>query len=164
VNLRQFTLLALTVICGSLVSGLYAITRDQINSNREQFEQRQLHAVINDDTVTVTKVDQAHYLFSNEHGAAGSVALVTTHAGYNGKITLWVATNVAGDVRGVRIAAHQETPGIGDIIERDVSEWIDQFEASAKQVDSVSGATITTRAVINAVRRHREDDLEDNMP
>jgi electron transport complex protein RnfG len=156
-NFRQLTLLALTIVSGSLVSGLYGVTRDQISSNREQFEQKQLYAVVNNDSLTLTKVDGAHYLLTDDNSAAGSVTLVTTKAGYNGVITLWVSTDEVGDIRGVRTAGHRETPGIGDIIDRDVSEWIDQFTGSIEQVDIVSGATITTRAVINAVNNHLED-------
>jgi electron transport complex protein RnfG len=161
-NFRQLTLLALTVVSGSLVSGLYGITRDQINNNREQFEQKQLYAVVNDDSLTLTKVDEMHYLLTDDNSAAGSVNLITTQAGYNGVITLWVATNEVGDIRGVRTAAHRETPGIGDIIEHEVSGWIDQFAGNVEPVDIVSGATITTRAVINAVNNHLADNFTED--
>lgn len=161
-NFRQLTLLVLTIVSGSLVSGLYAITRDQINNNREQFEQKQLYAVVNDDSLTLTKVDESHYLLTDDSRAVGSVTLITTQAGYNGVITLWVATDDVGDIRGVRTAAHRETPGIGDIIEHEVSAWIDQFAETAEPVDIVSGATITTRAVINAINNHLDDSFTED--
>lgn len=161
-NFRQLTLLMLTIVSGSLVSGLYAITRDQINNNREQFEEKQLDAVVNDDLLTLTKVDETHYTLTNVDSTAGSVTLITTQDGYNGVITLWVATDEVGDIRGVRTASHRETPGIGDIIEHEVSAWIDQFAETAEPVDIVSGATITTRAVINAVNNHLDDSFTED--
>ena len=55
----------------------------------------------------------------------------------------------------MRIEAHQETPGITDFL-RDPEDWLVAFEARSKltvnEVDGMTGATITTRAVTNHLR------------
>ncbi len=51
----------------------------------------------------------------------------------------------------MRVVSHHETPGIGDVIETNRSGWILNFGSRAATIDGVTGATITTRAVIGAV-------------
>jgi electron transport complex protein RnfG len=88
--------------------------------------------------------------------------------GYNGDIRLLIGVDIHGDVIGVRVLEHRETPGLGDPIEIERSAWIIGFdgrslhdpEADAWRVrrdggafDQLAGATITPRAVVGAVRR-----------
>ena len=88
--------------------------------------------------------------------------------GYSGNISIALATNSKGKVYGVNILNHQETPGLGDKIERNKSDWLLQFDNlsldrfSEKQwqvtkdggdFDSLTGATITSRAIVNAVHK-----------
>ena len=69
---------------------------------------------------------------------------------------------------GVRVISHTETPGLGDKIEVTKSTWILSFNGPSLQnlsieewavkkdggtFDQFSGATITPRAVVNAVYR-----------
>lgn len=91
--------------------------------------------------------------------------------GYNGKIKLLLAVSPEGRVLGVRVVAHAETPGLGDYIEIEKSDWIRQFDgrqflpAAAAQwrvrkdggvFDAMAGATVTPRAVVKAVRKALE--------
>lgn len=88
--------------------------------------------------------------------------------GYNGNIKLIIAINVDGSINGVRTLLHQETPGLGDKIELAKSDWITNFAgkklmsendsrwAVAKDggmFDQFTGATITPRAVVKAVKK-----------
>jgi electron transport complex protein RnfG len=87
--------------------------------------------------------------------------------GYNGNIGLLVGITHDGRITGVRVTAHRETPGLGDGIEASKSDWIESFAGRSLGDPSVSGwtvrahggefhqltgATITPRAVIKAVR------------
>lgn len=91
--------------------------------------------------------------------------------GYSGDIRLLVGINADGTLAGVRVIAHRETPGLGDGIEDDRSDWIRAFEGlslsnptSARwavrrdggMFDQFTGATITPRAVVAAVKRTLE--------
>ncbi|WP_105190382.1 electron transport complex subunit RsxG [Pseudoalteromonas sp. T1lg48] len=98
------------------------------------------------------------------------VALVmqsTAPNGYSGNIELLSAIYPDGKVAGVRVTKHNETPGLGDKIEAKRSNWINSF--SSQQVrsqddrrwavkkdggtfDQFTGATITPRAVVGAVK------------
>jgi len=93
---------------------------------------------------------------------------VTSLEGYSGAIGLLVGVS-SQDQRliGVRVTSHKETPGLGDKIETNKADWILQFagnsldEPALKQwkvkkdggvFDQFTGATITPRAVVNALR------------
>lgn len=88
--------------------------------------------------------------------------------GYAGKIKLLIAIKENGEVSGVRVVRHKETPGLGDYIEIAKSQWIKVFDGTSLekysskdwkvkkdggQFDSVAGATITPRAVVKAVHK-----------
>jgi Na+-translocating ferredoxin:NAD+ oxidoreductase RnfG subunit len=93
------------------------------------------------------------------------VRLLRTRArGYGGDIELVLAIDATAMLRGVRVTAHQETPGIGDAIEAGKSDWVHRFDGlpadvtrrpwtdTGAPVDAITGATITSRAVVDAVR------------
>lgn len=102
--------------------------------------------------------------------------------GYSGPIRLLVAVRHDSTLAGVRVLSHRETPGLGDAIEASRSDWIHDFEGKslgeppAEQwrvrrdggvFDQFTGATITPRAVVDAVRRalvyfeaHRDELFE----
>ncbi|MFO7787731.1 MAG: RnfABCDGE type electron transport complex subunit G [Halospina sp.] len=92
---------------------------------------------------------------------------VTAPDGYSGRIDLILGVRADGTLTGVRATDHQETPGLGDAIEVAKSDWILDFNGrsldnpapeqwgvgEADAFDALSGATITSRAVVDAVRR-----------
>jgi electron transport complex protein RnfG len=87
--------------------------------------------------------------------------------GYNASISLLIGISPIGTVTGVRAVRHRETKGLGDAIETAKSDWILQFDGNALTApppelwaiqqdegvfDSISGATVTSRAVVGAVK------------
>lgn len=103
--------------------------------------------------------------------------------GYSGDIKLIVGVNTDGTIAGVRVLSHKETPGLGDRIELAKSDWILSFndrslsdpepeEWAVKKdggsFDQFTGATITPRAVVRAVKntllfynQHKTDLLDE---
>ncbi|MGJ8581848.1 MAG: electron transport complex subunit RsxG [Psychromonas sp.] len=96
-------------------------------------------------------------------------ALIQTNTfkGYSGEIKLLVGIYADGTVAGVRINSHTETPGLGDKIQTNKSDWIYSFDGTDYQAeqdsnwevkknggtfDAFTGATITPRAVVFAVK------------
>lgn len=88
--------------------------------------------------------------------------------GYSGKIALVLAVRATGELAGVRVVSHKETPGLGDYIELPKSPWIKGFDGKSRaiykdadwkvkkdggQFDYMAGATITPRAVVKAVNK-----------
>jgi electron transport complex protein RnfG len=100
-----------------------------------------------------------------------AVAYQVTGTGYAGDIEIMMGVTPAGALTGVRIVSHAETPGLGDKIEERKSDWILKFaglslvnpipalwkvKKDGGQFDQFSGATITPRGVVAAVRQGLE--------
>lgn len=104
---------------------------------------------------------------------------VTAPDGYAGPIRILLGVDINGVVTGLRILEHRETPGLGDKIEESKSDWVHQFNGKSLgnpdieewyirsdggEFDQLSGASVTPRAVIAAIRgtllyfeEHRDD-------
>lgn len=87
--------------------------------------------------------------------------------GYAGPIRLLVSVLHDGSLGGVRVLSHHETPGLGDKIEEAKSDWIQSFKGKSLtnpplekwavkrdggEFDQFTGATITPRSIVGAVR------------
>jgi electron transport complex protein RnfG len=96
----------------------------------------------------------------------GLVVPVISTQGYNGRIDMLIGISAQGRLSGVRVTDHRETPGLGDGIEARKSDWIEQFQGLSLAapppggwatnvdgggIDALTGATITSRAVTQAV-------------
>ncbi|MBR7889559.1 electron transport complex subunit RsxG [Marinomonas sp. A79] len=87
--------------------------------------------------------------------------------GYNGNLDMLVAIDKDGIVTGSRVISHKETPGLGDKVDLKKSDWILSFantsldnpsrkgwgvKKDGGEFDQFTGATITPRAVVRAVK------------
>jgi electron transport complex protein RnfG len=170
------------VIGTSLLTGVDALTADRIAAQERRVILEQLGQIIPREYDNSLLEDRM--VFSDEnHFPKGQ--LVTAYrarlnnkpvavvlkfnavSGYNGKIALLAGINFDGTLRGVRVISHKETPGLGDAIEVEKSNWINDFEGRSLKkpesslwavkrdggsFDQFTGATITPRAVVDAVK------------
>lgn len=86
--------------------------------------------------------------------------------GYNGTIEISIGIQYDGVITGVRILRHRETRGLGDQVDQNNSDWLFGFNGRSLantprarwavikdggDFDQLSGATISPRAVLQAV-------------
>ncbi len=96
-----------------------------------------------------------------------AIFVTTTSKGYAGTIQMVVGVRMDKTLSGVRVVNHRETPGLGDKMETRKSPWILSFDNTSLQqpelskwgvkkdggyFDQFTGATITPRAIVGAVR------------
>lgn len=108
------------------------------------------------------------YVARSADKPVGVVMEATAPDGYSGAIRLLVGSDFQGNIWGTRVTEHHETPGLGDKIELRISDWITSLsnkhiqgaddtafavKKDGGQFDQFTGATITPRAVVNAVKR-----------
>lgn len=109
---------------------------------------------------------------ARRQGQPGVLVLETVAPdGYSGEIRLLLGVDPAGRITGARVTRHRETPGLGDAIEAERSGWINRFAGRSLgeppapdwkvrrdggAFDQFSGATVTPRAVVAALRRTLE--------
>jgi electron transport complex protein RnfG len=178
-------LLGLFAIIGSgLVAVTYDNTAERIAANERAFLLRSLHELVtpdmhdNDMFKDVIQVTNKDFLGSKKpvniyraRKDGKNVAVIINAVapdGYNGDIALLIAIDTSGKLIGVRVAKHRETPGLGDAIEIQRSDWILGFTGKSLEnpasknwrvkrdggvFDQFTGATITPRAVVKAVHK-----------
>lgn len=178
-------LLAVFAVGGTaLVSFTETATRDEIRENERRALLDSIHDVFprerhDNDLFESTHEVRAPDMFgtpgpvtvyraTRDGEPVGAVFPVIAPDGYNGSIRLLMGLETDGTVTGVRVLSHKETPGLGDGIEIEKSNWIKSFngkslgqppkaewavEADGGEFDQFTGATITPRAVVSAVRR-----------
>lgn len=176
-------LLLFAVIGTSMVAYTFEQTRDQIAANERATLLRKLHRLIpadrHDNVLledSVTARDEALlgseepvmvYRARNDGEPVALVIATVAPDGYSGSIRLLIGINVDGTLSGVRVVTHRETPGLGDAIDENRSDWIHIFDGKSLQApapdrwavkkdggdfDQLTGATITPRAVVKAAR------------
>jgi electron transport complex protein RnfG len=177
---------ALLGVFGIIGAGLVGFSHDntaaRIAENERLALLRQLHVLVaadesdNDmslDSIEVSDrralgTDHTRVYRARRNGEISAIVLspVVTQ-GYSGPIRLIVGVRRDGTLAGVRVLSHHETPGLGDKIEAERSDWITDFRgrslgsppASRWKVkrdggafDQFTGATVTPRAVVRGIR------------
>lgn len=115
-----------------------------------------------------TKEDTTVYRARKDNEPVAAIFTSVAPNGYSGKITLLVGVYYDGTLAGVRVINHKETPGLGDKINEKKTDWILKFKGlslinpieskwavkkDGGEFDQFTGATITPRAVITAVKK-----------
>lgn len=178
-------LIVVAALAAALLAGLDTATRDRIADNEAQRLIASLDTVLpggydNDPHLDLISVSVPGYLGSAEPlpvfrarragEPAGLAITAVAPDGYVDAIRLLIGITADGEISGVRVISHSETPGLGDGIELERSDWIRAFEGRRSDAtasgwslrrdggdfDQLTGATITSRAVLNAVRRALE--------
>lgn len=175
------TLIAFTALGTGLLAYTFSITKDNIARNEAEAKRMLIQQALpkqlydNDvvhDVVQLPPTPELGITLSSiayrarlRGEPAALVLEATAPDGYSGKIRLLIAIQANGELAGVRVVAHKETPGLGDYIDIAKSPWIKQFDHASLglndaawrvkkdggRFDYISGATITPRAVVKAV-------------
>jgi electron transport complex protein RnfG len=175
-------LFAILVAMGTAVTHL--ATKDIIIEQKRKAQQKALLEIIpperhdnsmlddtsptNDPVFLKLRHEQSIFIARKENRPVAAIFPAIAPDGYSGNIQLIIGVNVDGSIAGVRVLSHRETPGLGDKIETQKSNWITGFEGKSLgnpiaerwtvkrdggEFDQFTGATITPRAVTRAVYR-----------
>lgn len=188
--------LVLTLIAagaGLVLSLVEAVTREPIAEQRRLETLKALQAVLppidnapDADTVELVvgqdkkgrDVLRTFYRGRKGEQLAGVAFRVVAPDGYSGNIAVMVGIRPDGAVTGIEILNHAETPGLGDKIEEpgfkrqfegktlENADW--RVKKDGGDFDQITGATISPRAIVGAVkkglefyRQHREEITAD---
>lgn len=173
-------LFAITIVAGALLGVVYQITLEPIRQQNikavnqacaevfheaASFEDMELTISEGSDLYTMypdETVDGVKAALSEDGSCLGYVVTVTSHEGYGGDIQFMMGIKLDGTLNGMSILAISETAGLGmkadDVLKpqfanKNVTSFVyTKTGASAdNQIDAISGATITTNAVVNGV-------------
>ncbi len=177
------TLAVIGAICTALVAFTYQSTAQRIEDNEKAWLERSLQPALSglfyDSGVTESKIilppphdlpgsDAAIvYRVYAESEPVAALFVISARDGYAGPIRILVGIDTTGEVTGVHVLEHRETPGLGDRVESGKSDWVQQFngrsllepeppgwriKSDGGQFDQLTGASVTPRAIIKAVK------------
>lgn len=166
------------LVCTAVSSGVYLLTKDKIEAEIAKQQRELLLQVIPQSYFDNDLINNCQLSNHPEiqkictalwNGKITAYALeATAPDGYSGNIRLLIGMTPQGEILGVRVLEHKETPGLGDKIETRISDWILSFNGQqinpnnlnqwavkkdGGQFDQFAGATITPRAIVNQVKR-----------
>ena len=178
------TLLVISVIGASLLAGAYTLTRPTIERSEEAGKFALVAQTLPPGSFDNNLIRDAQILpadpqlglkrpglayVARKQGVANAVVLETIAPdGYAGEIRLLIGIQANGQISGVRVTGHMETPGLGDYIEIGRNPWITQFNGKSLTnpadtawkvrkdggaFDYLAGATVTPRAIIKAINK-----------
>ncbi len=173
--------LRLTLICAIAalaLANVAEVTRGPIAASEARAQREAVEAVLPSfaclaiDTLQ-TKTDDPVLYFSgvDDSGPTGTAFKSTSGLGYSGEIEIILGVNPAGEISGVRILRHAETPGLG--ANYAAPSMLDQFykgrlisdnwklTKDGGEVDAVTGATVTGRAIADAIETGLQNYLDD---
>ena len=185
VSRNSLLLAGFAVLTAALVAGTFLATEARISQQRRAAQEQALRQILPragydnillDERITLPRGDpllgiseSTDLYLARRRGIAQAVLVPALAAdGYGGAIELIVGVNRDGRIAGVRVVAHRETPGLGDAIDPDKSDWLKALRgrslgnpAKARWTvrkdggafDQFTGASVTPRAVLKATAR-----------
>jgi len=170
-------------VCGvGVVAITHDLTAERIAANEHQALLRTLEAIVpeggTDNDIAADHIEVHNYELlgatntrvyrGRRDGQPAALVLdPLVPNGYAGPIKLLVSVLADGSLGGVRVVSHHETPGLGDRIEEQKSNWVKSFTGRSLEdppielwrvkrdggvFDQFTGATITPRAIVQAVK------------
>ena len=169
-------LFVITLISGLLLGVVYYVTKEPIALQQAKrkneackevfqdavnFEAMELSASETGEKASAT-IQGVSVAQAQDGSVLGYVLDITTHEGYNGDIQFMLGIRLDGTVNGISLLSISETPGLGmkaeevlkpQFVDKNVSQFVYTKTGSVapEQIDAISGATITTNAVVNGV-------------
>ena len=160
--------LKLFVVCLLSVAALAAVnmfTTRKIADNEEKSKQLALSHVLPASSFEKQELkDNSYGVFEmykglDESGTIAGAVIFLNTKGYGGDITVAVGVSATGEITGVEVNSHGETPGLGERVTH--KEFLDQFKGGRapyklKDIDGITGATISTNAMIKGINSAAE--------
>lgn len=156
------TLLLICAIVALVLSFVNTVTQEKIAQNETEQKRAAMVELFGSDKIEYTELDrlesdgervEAVYRVAEDGSTVGYSVLVLS-PGFGGDVQLMVAVTADKTVIGVKIVSMSETPGLGTRV--DDADYLSQYAGvtaglSASEVDMISGATKSSKAVLNGV-------------
>ncbi len=167
-------LVTIAVISSFVLGFVHNITLDPIQKAKDNHELNAISQVVNDfdnnpfaEKMIITTKDKKHKLAmypARKNGRLNSVAIKSyTNTGFGGRIEIIAGFNVDGAIKNFKVISSNETPGLGSKVDEiKFKEQLNGFNPRRQilkvrqdggDVDAVTAATISSRAVLRAINQ-----------
>ena len=154
------TLLAICAVVAAVLAGVNMITKDRIAEIQAQKTEKAIEEVLpNVQGLQQLPLSGDAGIVQAVYSAGGSYAVQVAPGGFDGEVTMMVGIE-NGTVTGISVISHTETPGLGAVAAAQNAKgeaFRGQFAGQSgtleigEQIDAMSGATITSTAVVTGV-------------
>ena len=158
-------LLAICLVCSSLLAGVYALTKEPIAAAEQAKNDAAIKEVLPVDAVVIeAEMEKDGYKYNvarNEEGKVAGYAIDVAPVGFGGPIKMKVGFNAEGVVWNVKVLSHAETPGLGaKCTEPAFSDQFKELDPKAGSlkvtkdggsINAITASTITSRAYASGV-------------
>lgn len=165
-------LLVITFIASASLGFIYELTKEPIEAARVAKKNDAIRSVVpafdnnpsqEEYRIEVPGGELVFYPAKKDGELVGTAVETFTNRGFSGEIILMVGLLPDGTINGVEVLEHKETPGLGDKMESEKSDFSVQFEGRNPEefrlrvrqdggdVDGITATTISSRAYCEAV-------------
>ena len=167
-------LTCISLLAALALTGVYALTKGPIELGQKEKKEKALQAVLPDyqgavrDTLIVDADNEeipVHLAIGKDGELCGAGIETYTKKAFAGRFDLMVGFDADGAIVNTEVIKAGETPGLGDKINKDKSDFAMQFnhqnpadyklvvKKDGGDVDAITAATISSRAYCDAVQR-----------
>ena len=167
-------LTCISLLAALALTGVYALTKGPIELGQKEKKEKALQAVLPDyqgtvrDTLIIDADNEeipVHLAIGKDGELCGAGIETYTKKAFAGRFDLMVGFDADGAIVNTEVIKAGETPGLGDKINKDKSDFAMQFnhqnpadfklvvKKDGGDVDAITAATISSRAYCDAVQR-----------
>ena len=159
----------ISFVAAVLLSLTYILTKPIIAQQELNSERESISAFLpNIDKIEKIENEGKVYYKCYSQGRLIGYGLVIFAPGYSSEIKVMIAVDKQKIIKGIKVLEQQETPGLGSKIAED--EFTEQFKNKkaeelilGENIDAISGATISSEAVIETVEKRVQEFHIDNF-
>jgi electron transport complex protein RnfG len=168
-------LTGIAIFAAATLSSVYTFTKEPIAASNKAKQQNAIKAVLPPfDHLDANPVEETEgvettkifYAYDKSNNLVGAAIEATSNNGFSGKIVIMVGFDKKGSVVNYSVLDQKETPGLGtkmvdwfktkkgnqSIIGKDMQTANMTVSKDGGEVDAITGATISSRAFLFAVR------------
>lgn len=171
-------LLIVCVVISFFVALTFHMTEDTIKAIEKETNDNLMNQVLPgsnsfDEIDTMIKTHNSNVTINNVYKSTKGYVFNLVTKGYAGDVTVFVGITNEGQINNIQLGKNSETPSVGkkaeekDFTNKFIEKNTDQN--LSEEIDTITGATITTKAVIEAVQEaciyfssYNETDKEEN--
>ncbi|MEE4198295.1 MAG: RnfABCDGE type electron transport complex subunit G [Bacteroidales bacterium] len=168
------TLFMVTLVASAALGYIYELTKDPIAASKLAKQNNAIKQVVPDfdnepgkeSYKVAVEGDSLEFFPAKKNNELVGTAVSTfTNKGFSGNFKLMVGFLPDGTIHNISVLEHKETPGLGDKMQKNKSDWSVQFNGKnpadfqlkvtkdGGDVDAITASTITSRAFCDAVER-----------
>jgi len=159
----SIVLFSICLVSAGMLSLIYNIAEPRIVEQRKLQEEKAIKEVLPQEPVEIEKIEEEDLVFYKAKDIKGNLiayVFICEARGYASDIRTVISLKPQGSIIAVKVLEQRETPGVGTRITED--EFLNQFKNKNVngQFDTITGATISSTAVINSIKEKAQKVLK----